>query len=193
MVLSRNGMIGAIGLLSASAFAADVNVIGLAVGKAVVVVNGGKLRVLDIGNATPEGVKLISATPASAVLEVDGKREIATLGQTRAYRPAAASPAGAVLAGDSQGHFVTTGAINGIAVKLLVDTGATMVSMSDREARRVGVNYLNGERGVSMTASGPAAVYRVKLDQVRGSAVSLFTTWTAWCTKAAGSIWCCWE
>src|SRR5262249_58094317 len=42
--------------------AADVNVIALTAGKAVVIIDKGKARTLAVGETSPEGVKLISAT-----------------------------------------------------------------------------------------------------------------------------------
>jgi aspartyl protease family protein len=50
---------------------------------------------------------------------------------------------------------------------VLVDTGATLISMNQSEARRLGINYLKGQKGYSQTASGIAGVYRVKLDTVK--------------------------
>ena len=77
------------------------------------------------------------------------------------------------LIADARGHFVTTGSINGATVTFLVDTGATMVSMGITDARRIGLNYLAGERGMSRTANGAARVYRVKLDSVKVGDISL--------------------
>jgi len=58
-----------------AAAAADINVVGLTAGKAVVSIDGGKPRTLTVGQVTPEGVKLIAATSESAVFEVDGARQ----------------------------------------------------------------------------------------------------------------------
>jgi aspartyl protease family protein len=71
------------------------------------------------------------------------------------------------LAADTRGHFVTMGSINGGSVRFMVDTGATFVSLSASEARRLGINYLQGQRGQLQTANGLTAAYRVKLDTVR--------------------------
>ena len=48
-----------------------------------------------------------------------------------------------------------------------------MISMNASEARRLGVNYLKGERGYASTANGPAAVYKVRLDSVRVGDISI--------------------
>lgn len=161
-------------LMTGHAAATDVNVIGLFPGKAVVLVNGGKPRTLKIGDATPEGVRLVSVETEAAVLEVDGKRRTLGMGQSISVAaPAADGRAEATLSADSRGHFMTTGQINGQSVQFLVDTGASMISLNANEARRIGVNYLKGERGYASTANGVAPVYKVKLDSVRVGSISV--------------------
>ena len=78
-----------------------------------------------------------------------------------------------ILTADERGHFVTTGTINGGTVQFLVDTGATMISMGRGDARRVGINYLQGQKGLSNTANGVAPVYKVKVDTVRIGDITL--------------------
>ena len=149
--------------------AADVAVIGLFSGKAVLVIDGGKPRTLKAGETSPEGVRLISATSESAVVEMGGKRQTLIPGQNT-FISAASTGAGGMsvtLSADTRGHFVTTGAINGNAIQFLVDTGATVVTLSSGDARHLGINYLAGPRAYSQTANGVVPVYRVKLDSVR--------------------------
>jgi aspartyl protease family protein len=165
-------------LLAGGALAADQNdigVVGLSQGRAVVTVGDSpRPRVLREGDTLPNGAKLLKATPDSAVFEVDGKRRTLTLGSARlsggASDPTSAS---VTLVADSAGHFVTTGAINGVTVKFLVDTGATLISMGVGDARRIGLNYLKGQPGFSSTANGVVQVYRVKLDTVRIGDIAL--------------------
>jgi aspartyl protease family protein len=66
-----------------------------------------------------------------------------------------------------QGHFFSAGSINGGQINFMVDTGASLVSISVADARRMGINYLQGEPAYSMTANGRVAVYRMKFDEVR--------------------------
>lgn len=149
--------------------AADVSVIGLFSNKAVLVVDGGKPRTLSAGQITPEGVRLISASSESAVVEINGRRETLTPGNGR-YGSAGRSAAGTssvVLPADSRGHFITDGAINGNTLQFLVDTGATLVTLSSSEARRLGINYLSGKRALSQTANGVVSAYRIQIDTVR--------------------------
>ena len=156
-------------LLPLAAPAADVNVIGLFSGKAVLVIDGGKPRTMAAGDISPEGVKLISATSEAAVVEIGGRRQTLAPGQ-HGYAAAArpdSKAASVILTADSRGHFVTTGTINGNTLQFLVDTGATAITLSSSDARRLGINYLAGSRSHTQTANGVVPVYKVKLDTVR--------------------------
>lgn len=161
--------------LGGAAVAADVNLNGVIGTKALVVIDSGKPRLLAVGETSPEGVKLISVAGESAVIEMGGKRETLTLGQS-ARLAGGARPTGGksvTLIADSQGHFVTTGTINGITVRVLVDTGASLVSMSSTEAKRLGINYIAGQKAFTSTANGVVPTYRVKINEVRLGDVTL--------------------
>lgn len=94
--------------------------------KAIVVVDGGR-RVLKVGEASPEGVRLVSTDTQSeqAEIEVNGKRETLKLGVVISVFQSAARGSATLYAG-SDGHFHAEGQINGVAVRFLVDTGATI-------------------------------------------------------------------
>lgn len=157
-------------LLSAAAFAGatDVSVVGLTAGKAVVVIDGGKPRTLKVGETTPEKVRLLSADSAEAVVEVGGKRRRLAIGQSASYSLAGADSGQRVLIpADGQGHFFATAAVNGISMRFLVDTGASVVTLSSSDAKRAGVSYAGGQKGLMQTANGTVPAYRVKLDIVR--------------------------
>jgi aspartyl protease family protein len=154
-------------LLAAEVYAVDVDVVGLTEGKAVVSINKGKARTMKAGEVGPEGVRLISANSDSAVFEIDGKRQTLTMGQSIAANFGSSGGQSVTLQADSRGHFVSAANINGGAVTVLVDTGATLISMSQNEAKKLGLNYLKGQKGYSQTASGTVPVYRVKLDTVK--------------------------
>ena len=164
-------------LAAPGAFAIDVNVIGLFPGKAVIVVNRGAPRTLSIGQSTAEGVKLISSDSRTAVFEVDGKRQTLEMGQH--FESAAPAAGGGrstvVLSPDTRGHFITDGQVNGGYVRFLVDTGATLVSLSAAEASRLGIDYRNGEPSYSIVADGRRVPsYRIKLDSVAVGDVTIF-------------------
>ncbi len=163
--------------MCAGAMAADVNLNGVVGNKALLVIDGGKPRWLAAGESSPEGVKLIGIAGDTAVVELGGKRQTLKLGQSeRLGAGAAAAGTGSQsvsLIADGSGHFVTTGQINGRTVRFLVDTGATFISLSGVEARRLGINYLAGQKAAVSTANGVVPSYKVKLDEVRLGDVTL--------------------
>lgn len=148
------------------AHATDVNVIGLFPGKVVVVINRGAPRTLAVGEKTAEGVRVISVDTKGAVLEIDGKRETLEMGQHFESADLTGSRNTVTLPADSRGQFIASGMVNGGHMRLMVDTGATFVAIPAGEARRLGIDYRKGQRGMSMTANGPVVVYRVVLDSV---------------------------
>jgi aspartyl protease family protein len=159
-------------LFVAPAGSAEIAVHGLMEGRATISVNKSKPKTLRAGEAF-QGVKLISANTQSAVVEIEGKRRTVTFGEAITTGTASSGAKTVTLVSDSQGHFVSLGAINGASMRFLVDTGATMVSMDVEAARRAGVNYLQGERGFSTTANGVTPVYKVKLDTVQLGDITL--------------------
>jgi aspartyl protease family protein len=165
------------GLLGAPSAAAqgqlDVNVIGLFQDSAVLVVNGGNPRTLKAGQATPEGVRLISANSQQAVVEINGRRETLGMGQSIAAQRSTAGRQQAVLSSDGRGHFWASAELNGAGAKVLVDTGATFISMSSATARQLGINYSGGQRGQTSTANGVVPVFRVTLATVRVGDITL--------------------
>jgi len=162
-------------LLAAGAAAAtDVNVIGLFPGKAVVVVNRGAPRTLSVGDTTSEGVRLLSVDSGSATLEVDGKREQIEMGRHFETAASSGSRESVTLPADSRGQFVASGQVNGNHIRFVVDTGATYVAIPASEARRLGVDLTRAQRGATMTANGPVAVYKVFLDSVSVGGVTLY-------------------
>ena len=154
-------------LAAGIAGAADISVMGLAAGRAVVSIDGSKPHSMAVGQVTPEGVKLISATTESATFEVDGKRQTLSMGQSISVAEPTIGAQRATLTSDSGGHFLTTAEVNGISIRFLVDTGATLVTLGSDDAKRAGINYFNGQRVTLQTANGTTTAYRVKLDKVR--------------------------
>lgn len=147
-------------------WALDISVVALFPGKAMLVVDKGKPRTLRTGE-TYAGITLISSTSEEAIVSISGKQQRLRIGEgVYSALSVQSDRATVVLAADRNGHFVSSGSINGSSVRFLVDTGATMVSMSVEDARRAGVNYLAGERGYSQTANGVAPVYKVRLTKV---------------------------
>jgi aspartyl protease family protein len=162
-------------LAAVPAFATDVTVVGLFPSKAVVTINRGSPRTLSVGQATPEGVKLVSVDSSAAVLEVDGKRQRLEMGQHFETPAQGGERTSVTLAPDSRGHFMVDAQVNGGHLRLLVDTGATMVRISTGDAQRLGIDYAKGEPGYSIVADGRRVPnYRLKLDSVSIGGLTLY-------------------
>ncbi|MDK9696372.1 MAG: TIGR02281 family clan AA aspartic protease [Siculibacillus sp.] len=73
------------------------------------------------------------------------------------------------LKADSRGHFLTEAAINGRAISVMVDTGATSVALRHEDASTLGVRPpLPSDYTVPIaTANGTARAARVVLSEVR--------------------------
>lgn len=158
---------GLIFLLPAAGWAADVKVIGLFPGKAVVVIDGGAPRVLKAGQPPVDGVTLVSTDRETATFLVDGQKKTFKIGQHIAGPASGPGAQSATLTADVQGHFLVDGQINGGTVRFLVDTGATTIALSSADANRLGIDYRKGEQGLMGTANGTTVAYKIKLDSVR--------------------------
>lgn len=79
--------------------------------------------------------------------------------------PAQGAPAQVLKAAD--GHYWAEADVNGHEVKFLVDTGATAVSLTTDDARRLGIDPAGLDYTAKViTASGPARAARIKLDSI---------------------------
>jgi aspartyl protease family protein len=152
---------------------ADVGLAGLFPGKVLLTINGGAPRTVAVGATTGEGVKVLAVEGDTATLEIDGRRRVLRVGQNVAAQPSGKGPAKIVLTADAQGHFYTTGKINGTSVRFVVDTGATLIALGASDARRIGLDPNKGAKGYVNTANGQALASRLKLDTVRVGDVTL--------------------
>jgi aspartyl protease family protein len=159
-------------LSALTAHAADIGVVGLFPGKAVLVVDGAAPKTYSVGKSITESIKLISANETSATIEVNGKRQTITLGE-HINRTAPSGPASITLQADTRGHFVAQGQINGGTISMLVDTGATVIALSAADAVRLGIDYKKGAVAYLNTANGTVPSYRVQLNSVRIGTIEL--------------------
>ena len=161
---------------AAAATSAQTVSMGGSLGNNALLVIDGKARTVAVG-ATVEGVRLVSVTSNDALVEVKGKRFTVHIGDAQVNLGGKASEGSGkqiVLTAQSGGHFVTSGTINGKTARFVVDTGATLVSMDQYEADRLGVDWKNGQRGISRTANGDAPFYATTLQSVRIGDVQVY-------------------
>jgi aspartyl protease family protein len=156
----------------APAWAQTVALAGMLGGRALLIVNGQAPKTVAVGDSF-QGVKVVSTQGDLAVVELAGKKHTLRVGDAPSSVGASSSAAGGegggtiVLTAGEGGHFFTQGQINGKSTRMVVDTGATSVSLSVAEAQRLGIDYQSGQ-GIRMsTANGVIPGWRVQLGAVR--------------------------
>jgi aspartyl protease family protein len=139
---------------------------------AVLALDGGDPKTVKVGQKW-NGILVVAVERERATIELDGKRRILQIGQHyRATAPTATREKVTLMA-DGRGMFIAEGSVNGLPVRFLVDTGATYVSMSARDAMRLGVDYSKGRPVMMQTANGTVLKYLVKFDSVKLGAIEL--------------------
>ncbi len=137
--------------------------------KALIAIGSGPAKVMAVGDSL-HGVRLIAVNGQQVVIEQGGKRRTLQIGF--GHMPGAASAAVAVIVADGRGQFMANGAVNGHAVRFLVDTGASMVALPRSVALRSGVALDNAGSLLVSTANGHVRASRVLLNSVRVGGVS---------------------
>jgi aspartyl protease family protein len=162
---------------AAGAFAQNVQLSGtLGANKALLVIDG-QMQTVAVG-ATVKGVTLRSLAADEAVVLIDGKPFSVRLGASPVSLAGrgndGAGQGTIVLPAGPGGHFMANGTINGKSANFMVDTGATMISMSVSDAERLGLKYAGGRRGMATTAGGTVPVYEVGLTSLRIGDVEVY-------------------
>lgn len=169
---SYSTLLGGLCLFTGLAAAQDVGLAGVMGSKAMLMINGGEPQSVAVGQSL-DGVRVVSVTGDQAVIEIGGKKRPLRVGQHAIGAPGADGSGKIVMTADTQGHFYTTGNINGTSVRFIVDTGASMISLGAADARRIGLDFNRGQKAVSQTANGQAVVSKIQLDTVRVGDITL--------------------
>ena len=159
----------------------NITINGLFKDKVIVTIDG-KQQILKKNKLTPEGVKLIKSNSKEATIEIDGISKVFTLDEkigntfktTSDDKNTISIRKKAIIKGDANEMYLTEGQINGKTVEFLVDTGATLVSMSSGLAEQLKIKYEKGNKVQMMTAKGPSIAYVVKLNKVKVGDIELY-------------------
>ena len=157
----------------ASVQATEVGVVGLFPGKAILVVDGAPPKTYNVGSMISNDTKLLDVDHDSATIISNGKRSVLAMGQAVA-RAAPGRGNQVILQAGDHGHFIANASINGISVKMMVDTGASLVTLPASDAIRLGINYTNGIRGRVSTAGGVVNAYGIKIDSIKIGDIELY-------------------
>lgn len=159
-------------LFQAPAMAQDVGLAGIMGSKAMLMINGGEPQAVPVGQ-TVDGVKVLSIQGDQATIEVGGKKRPLRVGQHAIGTSSGDGSGKVTMTADGQGHFFTTGTVNGTSVRFVVDTGATFIALGPSDARRIGIDPNKGKKAMASTANGNAVYMRVMLDTVRIGDITL--------------------
>lgn len=166
-------------LLSGAAWSIPpVEIVGLFKNQAVVQV-GEIQRLMKVGQTSPEGVELLSANTSEAKVRYRGETYTLSLSKRVHSGFKQAQKASVTIPSDDLGQYRVRGSINANYVDFLVDTGASVVAMSSREAERLGIDYTRGQRGQVQTAQGTTESYFVIIDKVAVAGITAYNVQTA--------------
>lgn len=155
-----------------------VQVRALLQGKAVLQVGNAPPRLVRVGESE-QGVRLLAADASGVTVMQDGRKQRLKLTGGTAVQPsvvssqvvqpyippsdAAKPPNGLTLTADAFGHFSLKGRVNGRDTAFLVDTGASLVVLTEAQAKAAGYALEDGRPVRSQTANGVAINYLVTL------------------------------
>ncbi len=158
---------------TSTAAATQIEVQALFKGRAMLMVDG-KRRMLSEGQTSPEGVKLLAANARGARVEFNGEERTLSLGSRIGSNFKGPREQQVRIVADGQGMYAANGFINGVSVRFILDTGATLVSMNEALARKLGLDYRGrGTAGESITANGIVPIWRLNLIRVSIGGIEL--------------------
>jgi len=150
----------------AMAATAAIEAVGLFKDRAMLKYQG-KVFLLRVGETSEDGAYLIKANANYALVRLDNREHHLTLstGMRGGFKPV--SKASISILPDEFDQFRVGGSINRHPVNFLVDTGASIVAMSEVDATAMGIDYLSSsEQGKVLTASGEAKSYFINLEEL---------------------------
>ena len=157
---------GLVSVASAASAAPRVEAIAMFKGSAVVQINGTQ-RNLRVGETSPEGCQLLTATSQSATMQCGGQRMQLSLSHQVGGNYADVAKTAVRVVADNRGQYWVRGTINGQSVDMLIDTGATVVALSGDRAAMLGIQIpANAQRGYVQTAQGRAESTLVNVDSI---------------------------
>lgn len=117
----------------------------------------------------PSSAAVVAIAVAAALATAWGMDQAGVRGQaqaaTAAPAPAAGGPAQVLKAAD--GHYWADAEIDGRAVRVMVDTGASVVALTRADAARLGLSLTDADfSSTVVTASGPVRAAPVELRAV---------------------------
>jgi aspartyl protease family protein len=154
------------GVASAAFASAPVEAVGLFKDRAMIRVLGAE-HYLTVGQTSPEGATLVESDAQHAVVRYKDETYKLTLSDRVGGTFQAPTNATLSIAPDQIGQYRAQGTINGRPADFLLDTGASLVAISARSAKQMGIEYEKSpERAPVVTAQGQVNSYLVDLESL---------------------------
>lgn len=125
------------------------------------------LSALGYGSKLARSVGMDEA-PNAASVTAAGPSSSARAAENKAVSSRPAEPPTLTVAADYRGHYVVHPSIDNFRIKMLVDTGASLVALTAGDARALGIRLSSSDYKMSLsTANGSVRGARVNLREVR--------------------------
>jgi aspartyl protease family protein len=134
-------------------------------GKSAVLLINGERKMLRPGESFA-GITLVATEPTAVTLDINGRTQTIGMSQRVATNFQQVDEKVVTIPRDSRMQYRTSAVINGRNRMVMVDTGASVVALSSRQAMAMGIDYLDGVPSQAETASGLTDAYGVILQSV---------------------------
>ncbi len=134
-------------------------------GKSAVLLINGERKMLRAGESFA-GITLVATEPTEVTLDINGRTQTVGMSRRVATSFQQVDEKVVTIPRDSRMQYRTAAIINGRNRMVMVDTGASVVALSSRQAMAMGIDYLDGVPSQAETASGLTDAYGVILQSV---------------------------
>ena len=152
-------------LLPLSSLAIEIEVRALFSGAAMFVIDG-QDQLLKTGQVSRSGVELVEANPSEAIVRINGQTRTLQLSGRISSTFEKPEKSRVLINVAKNRQYITTGSINGRAVRYLVDTGANVVAINANTAKTLGLSVEEGVKVYASTASDDLQVTMVMLKEM---------------------------
>lgn len=143
----------------------NIRVVGLFKDAAVLTINHQR-KLVRVGDVH-QNVRLLAANSEKAMIEYQGRRIVLAMGSSAPIRTGFKSSGASAHLVSNGGVYSITGSVNGRLVGFVVDTGATYVTMSAKQARGLNLDFSNARKIMVNTANGKSTAHVFTLKSVK--------------------------
>lgn len=160
-------------IATSSVLAIDrISLIGLSKDQVVIEVDGEEY-ILDKGEETPEGVKLLRSDENWMCIKLNNANKFKSVKQASNIKPISVNQIVKIKA-DEQGLYRVYGKINGTDVIFMIDTGASHIAMNSIQADRLGLDYKKDPVITRVTTgSGREKAFAMRLEEVKVNGITV--------------------